>query len=128
MGLNTFDEQTALIQVGTLNAASGTTPVAVMNEAILRGRIDHIILSSASASTQKVQLFVRYSAVNYLMGELTLPANAGSPGVPCVDLIPVQWTGCDGVQLGAANSYRIAVNPALTGGDTVNFVAIGGVF
>jgi len=128
MGMQIYDEQSAICQPGTLNAASGTTPVAVMSESVLRGRLDHIILSSTSAEDEIVQLYVRYSAANYLMGEITVPALAGTPGIPCVDLVPVQWDGCDGLQLSSMNTYCIAVNPALTGGETINFVTFGGVY
>lgn len=129
MGVSTFDEHS--VQTDQLFLDSTTTTVfqAISGFPDADNRIDCLLLTSNSATPHVVELAMDIGGLKVPLGQVTVPALAGTPGVPAVDAVALLAPAAvGGFILQAGHNLFGRVTVTLTGGDTILGLAMGGKF
>ena len=126
MALDSYAEIQSDLNLIQLSLTDITTPKAVIAIAAPPRRIDHIILSSTSASDHDVALYAHITNANYMVAVVSVPAGAGTSAVPPVDLVAALPGAFGGLAVSASVGLYIGCLVALSGAEVINAVAIGG--
>lgn len=114
--------------------ADGTAFKTIMTAGTLGSRIDSLIASNTDAANSYVlQLAVQVSAVDYVIGEVLIPAGAASNGTTksvaalnSTTIPALAHTEAESLFLAAGVSLRARVKTPMAGGSFVQLVGIAG--
>ena len=127
MGFSIFDERELVNDSYYADSSTADAFYQIGGHSVFAERIDAFLLSSNSASDQIVEVGIKVGALTYPLGQVTVPALAGTIGVPVLDavlaLAPLAL-GAIIVQKGSGFMVRQTVT--LTGSDAILGVTIGG--
>jgi hypothetical protein len=127
LGLSSFDETYPYAGNAHLTSASGTTPATLWSQGSTPSRVDAILVRLVSASDQTVLLTYAFSGVDREVGRWVVPANTGDGTVPIMNLFATLPEGMDGIKVPAGVSLKAGMVAALTGSDSLEVNAFGGV-
>lgn len=112
--------------------ADGTTFKSLMTVGASGSRLDSLIASSTDTVSNVLQLAVQVSAVDYVIGEITIPANAGTNGVVKsvavlnpTDIPGLVYTENGALYLGVGSVLRARMKTAVAGAFGVQLVGLG---
>jgi hypothetical protein len=128
MGFSQFDEREYSSNQYYADNSTGDTFYYLAGNTVMVERVDAIIVVNTSASDQIVELALTPGGVAYPIGQVTIPALAGTAAVPPVDLVALLAPPSIGaiiIQRGATLQLRQVA--ALTGSDVVSAVTFGGL-
>jgi hypothetical protein len=128
MGFSPFDEREYSSNQYYADNSTGDTFYYLAGNTVMVERVDAIVVTNTSTSDQILELGLKPGGVVYPLGQVTIPALAGTPGVPPVDLVAALAPPSIGafiVQRGATLQLRQVA--ALTGSDVVTAVTFGGL-
>jgi hypothetical protein len=129
MGFERFEEHTLANESYYADNTSGTTFQGVTGSHPEPYRIDAFIFTSNSASPQDVEIGIHIGPLTYPLGQITVPALAGTPGVPAVDAVAALAPPSIGAFLiEPLRTLEARQVTALTGGDVVLGFTMGGTF
>jgi hypothetical protein len=113
--------------------ADGTSFKTLMTPAASGSRLDTLIASSTDSASNVLQLAVQISGVDYVIGEVTIPANAGTNGsvksVACLnstDIPGLAYTEGGAIFLKTGSVLRARMKTAVAGAFAVHLLGIGG--
>jgi hypothetical protein len=113
--------------------ADGTTFKTLMTPGASGSRLDTLIASSTDTVSNVMQLAVTKSAVDYVLGEVTIPANAGTNGVVksvavlnATDLPGLAYTENGSLYLESGVTLKARMKTAVAGAFGVQLLGVGG--
>jgi hypothetical protein len=113
--------------------ADGTSFKTIMTAGASGSRLDSLVGSSSDTVSNVLQLAVQKSGVDYVVGEVTIPANAGTNGtvksVACLnatDLPGLAYTENGAVYLENGAVLRGRMKTAVAGAFVVHLTGFGG--
>lgn len=114
--------------------ADGTAFKTLMTAGALGSRIDSVIASTTDAANPYVlQLAVQVSAIDYIIGEVLIPAGAGSNGttksvaaISSLNIPALANTESESLFLAAGASLRARLKTPAAGSTFVQLVGIAG--
>lgn len=112
--------------------ADGTSFKTVMTGAALGSRIDSLVASNSDATNPYVlQLAIQVSGVDYVIGEVTLPAGSGTNGAAkavsllnTADIPALIVSEGSALWLASGASLRVRPKTAISGATTVQVVGL----
>lgn len=113
--------------------ADSTNFKTVMSAGVSGSRLDSLIASSTDTAANVLQLAVQKSSVDYIIGEVTIPANAGTNGsvksVACLnstDIPGLAYAENGALFLESGAALRARVKTAVAGSFAVQLFGLGG--
>lgn len=113
--------------------ADSTTFKAIMTAGASGSRLDSLIASSSDTVSNVLQLAVQVSAVDYVIGEVTIPANAGTNGTAksvavlnATDIPGLAYTENGALYLATGAALRGRMKTAVAGAFVVHLTGAGG--
>lgn len=126
-GLAAFQETQPVVAQVTFVNADGTAAKSLASYLGGPWRVDSIYVTNDDTIDHVVDLFVRVTATNYLLGSANVPAGTGKAGVPAVDVLAASLpSGSAGLALGDGASIQAAMEVAVAAAHTVTLNAFGG--
>lgn len=129
--------QTPKITPVTIVNADGTTVKTVFTAGANGSKIVGLSATNTDAAGYTLQVWLTRSATNYLLGSLSLPANAGFNGSAAstnlfasgwVPGLPIDNDGQPYLFLESGDTLTVGVTVAVTAAKTVTVVAVGANF
>ena len=126
--------KTATVEIAN---SDGTGWKALFAAGSSGSRIESVSVTNTDpANAYIVQLAVQSGGVDYVIGEVTVPAGAGTDGstkaVNLLNQTDLPWLRDDGVRpylyLGSGDTLRVRVKTTVTSGNQVQFFAQAGDF
>ncbi len=119
-----------------IDNADGTTAVTLITAGASGAKVESISVTSTDTGAVTVQLIASVASVDYTIGEVTIPAGAGTNGsTKAVDLLnatDLPWLRSDGVNryvlLGAGVALKVKAKAAVTAGKVIHLFAQAGDF
>jgi hypothetical protein len=115
--------------------ADGTTFKTLMTAGSSGSRLDTLIATSYDAVANVMQLAITKSSVDYPLGEVAIPANAGTnssvKSVACLnatDIPGLAYTENGALYLESGVTLKARMKTAVAGAFTVQLIGIGGDF
>lgn len=113
--------------------ADGTSFKTLMTPGASGSRLDSLSASSTDSVSNVLQLAVNKSGVDYVLGEVTVPANAGTNGtvksVACLnptDIPCLTYTEGGALYLESGAVLKARMKTAVAGAFTVQLIGLGG--
>lgn len=113
--------------------ADGTGFKAVLTTGASGSRVDTLVATSTDTVANTMQLALQKSGVDYVLGEVTVPASAGTNGVVKsvavlnpVDIPGMAYTENGALYLAAGVTLRARMKTAVAGSNTVQLTGVGG--
>lgn len=127
MGFSTFDERTAQNWQIVFNDTSYPTPSPFAPPDVRASRFDTIIGTNNDTVDHTLGAYFDFGAGPVHFATVTLPAGAGEPGTPSVDVLDALIPATSpGIVLAAGSELGFAQYEALGSGKLIRIVAIGG--
>lgn len=127
MGLAQFDEKQPNVQACIFLDTDTTSPKTIGGPWIAFARIDAIRITSTSLQDHTLALHMYDLTNDYPIGEVVVPAGAGSGAVPPVDVAsPPLVEALGGIVVSVAMFLRGHLKVALDTGEAITVVAFGG--
>jgi hypothetical protein len=122
--------------VAQIQNSDGTNAVTLMTAGASGAKLEGISATSTDTSAVVVQLIASISAVDYVLGEVTIPSGSGTNGtdkaVKVLNSTDLPWINNDGVNdyllLGSGVIIKIKPKTTVTAGKALQFLAQGGDF
>jgi len=121
-----FGERFPYYAATTFTNAIGTTRTNLLAAQTTPLRIDAIVLHNSEAVAHDVLLEITVGGVNRALQSFTIPASAGTPGVPAYDLIEHLVAGLTALNLPVGAYLALTFAVAMTAGQTTEVHLIGG--
>lgn len=113
--------------------SDGTSFKSVMSAGSSGSRLDTMMASSTDTVSNVLQLAIQKSGVDYVLGEVTIPAYAGTNGsvksvavLNSTDLPGLAYTENGAIYLESGCVLRARPKTAVAGAYTIQLVGIGG--
>lgn len=113
--------------------ADGTTFKTLMTAGASGSRLDSLIASSTDTVSNVLQLAVTKSGVDYVIGEVTIPANAGTNGtvksvavLNSTDIPALAYTEAGALYLETGSVLKGRMKTAVAGAFAVQLMGQGG--
>lgn len=127
--LEKFNETSPVWQVTSFVNADGTTAKQVFANSGGPARVDAILIVNNDTIAHVVNLFLRSSSANFLMGSISIAAGVGTGGVPAVDLISSLFPAqVDAISLNTTLTLQLSLAVAMTGATTLTVMMVAGAF
>jgi hypothetical protein len=127
MGFSVYDEKVPIWRGSIILNAQGTTRQPVTSTASGTQRLDQLIAHSTDTIAHDVLIEVFNGVLFYPLAVVTIPALAGTAGVPPVDLLPLLPATLQTMVLPPLYSIQITMLVAVVSPLAVTLHAIGGV-
>jgi hypothetical protein len=127
MGLSLYDERSPWSASLVLDDSHGTDPQMFATSSGSSARIDTLLVVSASATDQMLEL--QFNGLGSCpLGRYTVPAGAGmTPEVPPFNLLAsIVSVGVVELVLPQMGYFEVSLSDALAPGETLTLVALGG--
>lgn len=122
--------------VQTITDADTTTLKTVFTPGVSGSKLEHILVSSTDTSSRLVQLYLTVSSTDYLLGTVTVSANAGNTAsIATVNLFNLLGNfgqildrdpaGNAFLYIAPNNSVKVATTTTVTTAKVVTFIATG---
>lgn len=113
--------------------ADGTSFKTLMTAGASGSRLDSLFASSTDSASNVMQLALLKSAVSYVIGEVTIPANAGTNGtvksvavLNTTDIPGLAYTENGGLYLESGVVLQARMKTAVAGAFAVQLTGVGG--
>lgn len=127
MGLSTFDEQHPVVGGISIHSDTGTVFIGMWAGGSAPFRIDSLFASSSDTADNVAEIMITSGETgNLVLGQVALPALAGSPGIPMVDVLLALGFTPGSLLLGIGANIQIRVLFAVTDPLEARFLAFGG--
>ncbi len=128
-GMQSFTETQPIAQATTFTSADTTVAKSIEVNQGVPNRVDEIVITSDDTAAIVVDVFLRTSATNTLLGSVTVPAGSGHAGVkPVLFFESLAFTNFNGINLTGAQSLQAACEATMTAAKTMVITVLGGLF
>jgi hypothetical protein len=122
--------------VAQIQNSDGTNAVTFFTAGVSGSKLEAIAATSTDTSAVVVQAIVTVSAVDYVIGEINIPAGAGTNGtadsVRIMNITDLPWLCGDGVNqvllLASGVPLKFKAKTTVTAGKVLQFFGQGGDF
>lgn len=127
MGIQQFDESTALLAQYQFTNGDGTTVIALLQNLQSPARCDQLAAVNADSIDHTVTVSITWFSSPVPIGSVLVPAGAGLLGVPPVNLLaPILFAPQAGIVIPIQGQLNVNMDVAVTGSNPVSVVALGG--
>ncbi len=128
-GLSSFQETTPICQATSFTSADTTVAKTIVVNQSSPARIDELVICSDDTAAIVVDVFLRTTATNTLLGSVTVPAGSGHAGVkPVLFFESLAFTNFNGINMTGVQSLQASAEATMTAAKTMVITAVGGVF
>ena len=128
-GLSAFSETQPIAQGTSFTSADTTVAKNILTAQSTFARVDEIVISSDDTAAVIIDVYLRTSATNTLLGSVTVPPGAGHAGAPPVAFFgALNIANLNGIALTQVQSLQAACEATMTAAKTCVVTVVGGIF